>query len=118
MEHRLKELRQSKKLKQSEVAAYLEISQALYSAYEINTRRIPVDIVLKLADFYHVSIDYLLCQSNIKYTEAELNFVRDIQSRGVEDMIKEYNLTLGDEAMSDSEQRILISLIKTFVKEK
>ena len=51
---------------QKKVAEYLGISQNTYSQYEIGVLNYPVDTVVKLADLYHVSVDYLLGRTNIK----------------------------------------------------
>lgn len=47
-------------MKQKEVAAILGIDQRVYSNYETGKRKIPVDLVIKLAEFYGVTTDYLL----------------------------------------------------------
>lgn len=57
---RLKEIREDKDLKQSEIANVLGIKQQQYSEYEIGKRLIPINYLSKLADFYDTSIDYLL----------------------------------------------------------
>lgn len=63
---RLKEIREDKDLKQHEVAKALGISQVVYSRYETGTRLIPIDILSNLADFYGVSIDYLVFRTDEK----------------------------------------------------
>ena len=45
---------------QKEIGEYLGISQNTYSQYEIGTLNYPIDVLIRLADFYHVSVDYLL----------------------------------------------------------
>ena len=62
---RIKGLREEKNLNQSEVAKFLNISQRTYSYYE-NGRDIPISLLIKLADFYNVSIDYLLNRTNVR----------------------------------------------------
>ena len=57
---RLKEIREDKDLKQSDVAKALGIKQQQYSEYEIGKRLIPINYLSALADFYNTSIDYLL----------------------------------------------------------
>ena len=57
---RLKEIREDKDLKQSEVASVLGIKQQQYSEYEIGKRLIPINYLYELAIFYDTSIDYLL----------------------------------------------------------
>lgn len=56
----IRDLREDSDITQSAVAAYLNCSQQVYSNYELGQRDIPTDILIKLADFYGVSTDYLL----------------------------------------------------------
>ena len=49
---------------QKQIAEYLGISQNTYSQYEIGVLNYPVDALMKLADFYEVSVDYLLGRTN------------------------------------------------------
>ena len=65
-ENRLRELREDKDLKQKHLAAYLRVHQTTYSDYELGALNIPVSILHKLSDYYGVSIDFLLCRTNIK----------------------------------------------------
>lgn len=57
---RLRDLREDHDMKQKEVAAILGIDQRVYSNYEIGKRDIPLTHLMTLADFYHVSVDYIL----------------------------------------------------------
>lgn len=58
---RLRELRESKKLLQRDLAALLGITQSAYSQYERGVRYPPPAALIKLADFYQVSVDDILC---------------------------------------------------------
>ena len=58
--HRLRDLREDKDLKQKELADYLGCSQATYSRYETGALGVPSDILIKLAKFYKVTVDYIL----------------------------------------------------------
>ena len=51
---------------QKQIAEYLHIKQNTYSQYEIGVLNYPVEALLKLADFYGVSVDYLIGRTNIK----------------------------------------------------
>lgn len=53
-------------LTQCEISKMLNISQVAYSYYELNRRNIPLEILVKLADFYNTSVDYLLYRTNNK----------------------------------------------------
>lgn len=57
---RIRDLREDHDLKQRELAEFLNCSQRVYSNYEMGQRDIPTDVLIRLANFYDVSIDYLL----------------------------------------------------------
>ena len=57
---KLKELRKENKKNQTEVAKYLNIAQTTYSGYEVETSEPTIDTLCKLADYYGVSLDYLV----------------------------------------------------------
>ena len=57
---RLKKLRLEKKLIQSQVADVLGISRNSYTQYENNTRNISIELLVRLADYYNISLDYLV----------------------------------------------------------
>lgn len=56
---KLKELRIDSKLTQEQVANVLNVSRVVYNRYENNQRDIPIALLLVLADFYKVSLDFL-----------------------------------------------------------
>lgn len=64
MFRRLRDLREDHDLKQRQVAEYLRCSQQVYSNYELGQRDIPTDVLIRLSDFYKVSVDYLLGLTN------------------------------------------------------
>ena len=66
--NRLRDLREDRDLTQSNVANYLQIHQTTYSDYELGRLNIPVAVLHKLADYYGVSVDYLLCRTKVKET--------------------------------------------------
>ncbi len=60
MYKRIRDLREDKDLNQTEVAKMLGMSQTGYSKYETGENDIPTEILIKLAKFYDVSVDYIL----------------------------------------------------------
>ena len=62
---RLRDLREDADLSQKQVAEILHIQQTVYSRYERGYQTIPVEHLLVLADYYHVSVDYLLGRTNL-----------------------------------------------------
>ena len=66
MKLRIRDLREDSDLKQWQIAEVLDCDQSLYSKYEREERPLPLDYADKLADFYHVSVDYLLGRTDVK----------------------------------------------------
>ena len=66
MQLRIRDLREDKDLKQKDIADYLICDQSLYSKYERGERPLPLEYAEKLADYYGVSVDYLLGRTNVK----------------------------------------------------
>lgn len=63
---RLKDLREDRDLKQEDIASLLNIAQRTYSGYETGTRMIPYPCLIKLAEFYNTSTDYILGITDIQ----------------------------------------------------
>lgn len=66
LKDRLKKLREDSGLTKKEVAIKVGITERAYIAYEYGERDVSTETLSKLADFYGVSTDYLLCRSDIK----------------------------------------------------
>ena len=61
---RIRDLREDRDMNQTEIAKMLGMSQTGYSKYETGENDIPTAILIRLARFYGVSIDYLLGETN------------------------------------------------------
>ena len=72
MYHRIRDLREDNDLTQTQVSRMLGMSQTGYSKYETGENDVPTAILIRLAQYYHVSIDYLLGQTNEKKRYAEI----------------------------------------------
>ena len=64
MYKRIRDLREDKDMNQTQIARILGMSQTGYSKYETGENDLPTTILIQLADFYHVSVDYLLNRTN------------------------------------------------------
>lgn len=60
MRQNLVQLRIKSGMTSKDVAAYLHVTPAAYSNYERGRRQVPVDVLIKLADLYQVSLDALI----------------------------------------------------------
>ena len=57
---RIRDLREDRDMTQTELAQVLQCSQRIYSNYERGDVDVPTEILIKLAEFHHTSVDYLL----------------------------------------------------------
>ena len=70
---RIKDLREDNDLLQKDIAGILGISQQYYSEYENGKRTITISHLITLANYYDVSIDYLVGLSNFKDENKKTN---------------------------------------------
>ncbi len=63
MKLRIRDIREARDLTQKQISAFLMCDQSLYSKYERGERDIPLELILRLADYYDVSLDYLTCRT-------------------------------------------------------
>ena len=63
---RLKKCRKERGFTQNQVAIYCDITEKAYQNYELMTREPRLEILIRIADFYNVSLDYITGASNIK----------------------------------------------------
>lgn len=61
---RIRDLREDHDLRQKDIADFLNCSQQVYSNYELGQRDIPTEILIRLSEYYRVSVDYLLGLTN------------------------------------------------------
>ncbi len=66
MAARLKACRKELKLTQAQVAIYCDITEKAYQNYELMTREPKLEILIRIADFYKVSLDYLTGRTDEK----------------------------------------------------
>ena len=60
----LRGIREDRDIKQKDIAEYLSVSQNTYSQYETGVISLTAEVLIKLSDYYKVSIDYLLDRTN------------------------------------------------------
>ena len=90
---RLKELRKEQCLSQDKLAELLNVSRQSYSRYENGISEPELNTIVKIADIFNVSLDYLLCRTNNKYNLNMLNkYNKDIFIK-LSEIINEYEFT-------------------------
>lgn len=88
--NRLKQLRLERSLLQSDVAKVIKKSERIVGFYETGERDMNTETLSTLADFFNVSIDYLLGKSDIRNIEDEFKTIYSKEIDGLtEEEIKE-----------------------------
>lgn len=70
---RMKDLREDNDLLQKQIAEELKIRRQVYGLYENGKRTLPIDLLDKLANYYHVSTDYIMGRTNQKTPYPKAN---------------------------------------------
>lgn len=111
---RFKELREEKGVSQESLAKILKIPRASISNYE-REGRIPREERLKLiADYFGVSIDYLLGRTDVEtLDDGEQQFVKDINHMSIEELLAKYNITSDGKPVTEEEIKAAIALIRS-----
>lgn len=124
----LKKLRTEKNITQKDLAKYLGVSDRSVGYYETGQRTPPPDIIEKIADYFNVSVDYLLGRTNIrnpynkiiKSDEIEAPKEKYQEVHDVEEAMKiilsQPGLMLKGELLSDESKIILANAIQMGLK--
>jgi len=82
-------LREERGYNQSQLARALKIPQSTYAGYESGSRKPPLPFIKKLADFFRVTVDYLLRgEDEHSFSAGELEKIRVFTGRFIKDLIK------------------------------
>ncbi len=91
---KLKELREENNLRQEDIANILGIKRGLYSQYEIEYSIIPLKHLLKICDYFNVSLDYILeFNKNKTYKLTNENIIPIISGKRLKEFRKENKIT-------------------------
>ena len=102
---RLKELRLGLDLKQSDLAAILGVSTSAIGSYERCERQPTFELLHKYAKHFNVSIDYMLCNSDEKFT---IEAYRQLDTIELNNILANYSVTLdGVELSAADKKRVL-----------
>lgn len=69
MNLRIRDMREDNDLTQKQISSIINCDQSLYSKYERGEREIPLALIIKLADYYNTSVDYLIGRTD----KSEIN---------------------------------------------
>lgn len=83
---RLKQLRKDKHLTQAQVAQLVGVTPSMVSSYETDIRLPSYDVLVRLADVFGVTVDYLLCRQDKRF--LDISALSDKQAAVICDMVE------------------------------
>lgn len=104
---RLKELRLSRDLKQSDLADILDVSTSAVGSYERCERQPSFELLHKYAKYFNVSMDYILCNSEEKLT---LEAYRALDTIDLKEILANNSVTLAGVELSPEDKRRVIDI--------
>jgi transcriptional regulator with XRE-family HTH domain len=119
---RLIELRKKKRITQMEISKKLGIARSTYAGYENGDRKPDSEMIIKLANYFGVSIDYLLCRTDDPTPPIEEK--EKINIMDLKKALMEKELTWGGQKLKKEDQEVLRKIIlavlerEGFFKEK
>lgn len=112
---RLKQLRLSRDLKQSDLAALLEVSTSAIGSYERCERQPTFELLHKYAKLFNVSIDYMLCNSDEKLT---VEAYRQLDTLDLQETLSNNSVTLAGVELSLEDKRRVIDVCTVLLFDK
>ncbi|MGG6310577.1 helix-turn-helix domain-containing protein [Paenibacillus macerans] len=111
---RISALREQRKLTQEELALQLQISRAVLSHYEKNRRKPNYTTLRKIADFFQVSVDYLLGRDeDIPHeSQGELQEFADSLELSDDHILEKFTLTIDGKELTPEEAKRFIAFIR------
>jgi len=106
VESRIKELRVRRHISQEILGKELGVSQQLISRIEIDVQTLPVDLLIRMSEYFRVTTDYLLGLSDEKYNEK-------IAAANAALMDEYYDLLMTYKSLGDRDRKLVINLIES-----
>ena len=99
---RLKQLRRDRHLTQAQVAKRIGVTAAMVSSYETDIRLPSYEVMVRLADLFGVTVDYLLCRTDERLTAKEY---KEKDSYELSEFMSAHTITVGGVVVSDADKR-------------
>ncbi len=113
----LRSIRKKKGYTQEDVAMHLKVTRGSYAKYERGERKPDPDMLIKLSEFFNVSIDYLVGNTNIPMTLAEVRFEKEVDYLSDDELIEKYNFNLDGEPVTREQLKKALELIRALGKD-
>jgi len=108
----LKSIRKKRGFTQSEVAKHLNIAPTSYSKYERGERNPDPDTLKRLSEFLDISVDYIIGNTDIPLTLAQVRFDKEVDHLSDEELFEKYDMTIDGKKVSKEEIKKMLAAIR------
>lgn len=114
MKNRIAELRTSRHYTQDEMASMLGISRAALSHYEKGRREPDYETLIKIADLFQVSLDYIMCRTDDPrlHLSDEVRQFADGLELSDEELLERFSFTIDGKKLTPEESRRFIAFVR------
>ncbi|WAA08580.1 helix-turn-helix domain-containing protein [Fervidibacillus albus] len=113
--NRFKDLREKKGITQKEMAVDLNIPRTSIANYEREGRLPRKERLKEIADYFGVSVDYLIGRTSQKTVEGyERHFPSKIKEMEFVDLIEKYKITIEGKEVTEDEMKAIIAFVQTY----
>lgn len=109
---RLKQLRKDRDLKQTDLAAILDVSSSAIGSYERCERQPSFELLLKYAKCFNVSIDYMLCLSDEKQTVEEY---QQLTTLDLSETLHKHSITLDGKMLTEADKQRVLDVVRVLL---
>lgn len=117
--NRIKELRKKHGIRQTELAKIIGVAQSTMSGWENETNEIDNNSLFKLADYFGVSVDYLLCRTNKAEIKDSSDDTIDVQER-LQEILSQLEgkdaLMFSGDPLSDDSKELLAAALERAIR--
>lgn len=120
--NRIKSLRIEKGVSQNELAKHFNITQQAISGYESGSREPNAEMLKKLADYFDVSLDYLMGITDIRNPYEDVNFESNSKAKTLDDALIElmikYGIVKDKNSVNEKHYQLIKFAIETYKDEQ
>ena len=99
---RLRELRKERGMQQRELGEMYDLSSSAIGSYERNLREPTLELLLRLSEYFGVSVDYLLCRTEERLTA---NAYKEKDAYELSEFMRDHTITIGGVTVTEADKR-------------
>ncbi|QTL96777.1 helix-turn-helix domain-containing protein [Iocasia frigidifontis] len=112
LKDKIKKLRNEENISQRKLAKFLNLSPSTIAMYEIGERKPDIDTLQKIADYFNISVDYLLGRTNERAPADKLILKDKNTNVEIKELLNRFNVHLDGEFLTEEDKESVITLLQ------